>query len=291
MGVSSAARRALRPGALVALSAAFLAGCGSGGGGPTVPTIAPAKTFQLADFQPAGPVAPGKPTILSFKIRLPSGQILKRYKTGPGPHTGIHLLIVRTDLATLIHRHPKIAPDGSAREAITFPAPGVYRVVVDTYPLLPAEPELRNFQLFARVRVTGDYRPQRLPPFGAAETVDGFHVKMLGRPNVRAIVPTFLTVRIQDPDGKPAKFTPYYGALAHAIFFHKGSLDYFHTHICGPNTPACGSITGAPTGSSSAPGVLKAGVLLPEGGVWRLFLQFKSDGKILAAPFTLKVKP
>ena len=66
------------------------------------------------------------------------------------------------------------------------------------------------------------------------------------------------------PSGKPVKFTPFYGALAHAIFFRDGSLDYFHSHICGSD-PACSAGFGTPatTGRSTKPGRLELGVLLP----------------------------
>ena len=55
--------------------------------------------------------------------------------------------------------------------------------------------------------------------------------------------------------GKPVKFTPFYRALAHAIFFRKGTLDYFHSHICGDD-PACSAGFGTPatTGHSTKPG-------------------------------------
>jgi hypothetical protein len=42
-------------------------------------------------------------------------------------------------------------------------------------------------------------------------------------------------------------------------------------------------------GTSTTPGKLQVGVLLPIGGTWRLFLQFQAGGRILTAPFTLKV--
>ena len=35
-----------------------LAGCGSGSSSPQVPTIQAARTFELANFQPAGPCSP-----------------------------------------------------------------------------------------------------------------------------------------------------------------------------------------------------------------------------------------
>ena len=54
---------------------------------------------------------------------------------------------------------------------------------------------------------------------------------------------------------------------------------------------SCTSILGASkvTGSSSTPGKLTVGVLVPVSGTWRLFLQVKIGGKTLTAPFTLHV--
>jgi len=82
---------------------------------------------------------------VSFTVQLPSGKPLTHYKTGPGPHTGVHLIIVRDDLAYIIHQHPPIGPNGLLRQVVTFPAPGPYRVLVDVYPNLPGV--LPNFQL------------------------------------------------------------------------------------------------------------------------------------------------
>jgi hypothetical protein len=45
----------------------------------------------------------------------------------------------------------------------------------------------------------------------------------------------------------------------------------------------------AVTGRSTAPGKITIGTLLPAPGTWRLFLQMKLNGRIVTAPFTLKV--
>jgi hypothetical protein len=110
---------------------------------------------------------------------------------------------------------------------------------------------------------------------------------------LHAIQAGLLRMTVRDPDGKPARFTPWYGALAHAIFFQKGSLSYFHTHVCAPGASGCTSAIGNTkvTGSSSTPGTLNVGVLVPVAGTWRLFLQSRVNGHILTAPFTLTVKP
>ena len=277
-------------GALLA-SAVLLAGCGDAGSGLTVPQVAPAKVFSLAGFQPQGPVAPGRPVTISFTVRQPSGQPLTRYKTGTGPHTGVHLIIVRDDLAYIIHQHPPVGPDGLLRQTVTFPASGPYRVLVDVYPNIPGGQP--NFQLFKKVTVSGAYHPKRLPPFKPDVTVDGYHFAMQGHAALHAIQAEFVNVEVTDPRGHKPTFVPWFGALAHAIFFHEGSLDYFHTHICAPDAPNCGTLAGVASsrvsGTSTAPGKLTIGVLLPEPGTWRLFLQAKLGGRIVTAPYTLQV--
>ena len=283
-----------RLGALMAalLSAAVVAGCGSGSGAPNVPTVAPARVFSLSGFQPQGSAAAGRPVTLSFTVLQPSGQPLTQYRTGPGPHTGVHLIIVRDDLAYIIHEHPPVGPNGVLRQSVTFPSPGPYHVLVDIYPSLPGT--LANFQLVQNLRVAGPYHPKALPTFNGHIVVDGYHFDMQGgQPKLRAIQPVFLHVDVTDSSGQKVTFTPWFGALAHAIFFRQGSLDYFHTHICSPSTPNCGALPGvrasAITGHSAAPGQLSIGALVPASGTWELFLQMKLHGQIVTAPFTLHV--
>ncbi len=282
---------------LAAVAATLLAGCGASG--PTtvnVPRVAPAQTFSLGAFAPAGRIAARRPTTMSFDIRLPSGRPLTHYKTGSGPHTGVHLILVRTDLATIIHEHPPIAANGMLRQQVTFPAPGSYHVLVDAYPDVAGEPP--NFQLTRTVEVAGAYRPARLPPFHADEVIDGYHFHMdgvggSGGPAIHAIQAQFLHVDITGPGGRPVHLTPWFGALAHAIFFREGSLDYFHTHVCAPDAPNCGSLPGVAasrvSGRTTAPGKITLGVLLPVSGTWRLFVQLRQHGRVITAPFTLHV--
>jgi hypothetical protein len=270
--------------------ALVVAGCGGGTSAPQTPTIQPARTFALEGFEPSGEATPGTPTTVSFTIRQPSGAPLTNYRRGAGPHTGVHLIFVRSDLGAIVHHHPPIGSDGKIDDTVTFPTPGTYRLVVDAYPNLAGP--LRNFQLFRTVQVKGTAPKQPLPPFRSSEVVDGFKFTIHGRPNLRAIQAGTLDMTVTDPQGRPARFTPWFGALAHAIFFRAGSLDYFHTHVCAPGATGCTSLLGATsvTGTSTTPGQLHVGVLLPVSGTWRLFLQMKANGQIVTAPFTLKVR-
>jgi hypothetical protein len=118
-----------RVGVLAGL-ALLLAGCGSSSG---TLTVGAARTFRLAQFMPTTLEA-GKPQQISFTIEQPSGAPLTSYRTGSGPHTGVHLIIVRSDLGAIVHKHPPISPDGRITGQVTLPTPGRYRVVVDAYP-------------------------------------------------------------------------------------------------------------------------------------------------------------
>jgi hypothetical protein len=277
----------LKRATILTVALLVLAGCGSSS--PSQITIGPARTFQLGGFSPARFVD-GRPVTLSFRVDQPSGAPLTRYRTGSGPHTGVHLIIVRSDLGTIIHQHPKPSATGEIRQRVTFPTPGRYRVVVDVYPQLSGP--LRNFQLFRTIVVPGAAPHVPLPPFKPVVTVDGYRFALQGRPHLRAIQANFLSLDVTRPNGSPATFTPWFGALAHAIFFRAGTLDYFHTHVCSASTSGCTSILGTTriTGTQTRPGRLRVGVLLPIGGTWRLFLQCKVDGHVLTAPFTLVVR-
>jgi hypothetical protein len=274
-----------RTAAFAALAFA-LAGCGSDGPAPI--KIGAAREYHLGGLAPAK-LRSGRPQPLAFVVDQPSGAALTRYRTGPGPHTGVHLIFVRSDLGTIVHLHPKPASDGRISTDITFPTPGRYRMIVDIYPASGPTP---NFQLPRWLTVAGRPVSQPLPPFRRSVTIDGYRFTLRNRPNLHAIQASFLTVNVRDPNGRPARFTPWFGALAHAIFFRAGTLDYFHTHVCGAGTTGCTSFVGGPrvVGSSTKPGVLRVGVLVPVAGTWRLFLQCKVNGRVLTAPFTLDVR-
>jgi hypothetical protein len=285
--------------ACLALLVVTVSGCGSSGG-PEVPTIQPAHTYRLAGFEPSGKVEPGKPFRLSFTIEQPNGKPLTAYRRGAGPHTGVHVIVVPTDLSTIVHRHPPVAADGSVSEELTLDRPGTYRVVVDAYPQsggpAPSSPLVptgqSNFQLFGTINVAGTEPHGSLAPYRSTVVAGGYRFHIVAKPALAAVQAATMAIEVTDPQGRPATFKPYYGALAHAIFFKEGSLDYFHTHVCGKATPACASFLGASqvAGTSTQPGRLDVGVLVPVSGTWRLFLQTKAGGHVLTAPFTLEVK-
>ncbi|MES1248810.1 MAG: hypothetical protein ABUS54_14175 [Actinomycetota bacterium] len=258
-----------------------LAGCGGGGGGGVgSTTVGKARTYSLVQHETGA--------LVTLKIVQPSGAPLTRFKRGSGPHTGVHVIVVRRDLSEILHEHPPVRPNGDFSVDVAALPPGPYRIVVDVYPANGPQP---NFQLFSTLRRPGPYAPEALPPLATHETVDGVTFTLQGTPHLQAIEPAFLHFTVTDR-GSAARFTPWYGALAHAIFFRAGTLDYFHTHVCAPGASGCTSVFGAAkvTGQSSTPGKLDVGVLVPVPGTWRLFLQCRVGGRVVTAPFTLTVR-
>ena len=291
---------------LPALAAAVaLAGCG-GSSGPSFPTIGAANVYEIVKFEPAGKIEPGKATPISFEIKQPDGTPLTKFKRGPGPHTGVHLIYVRKDLSTIIHHHPPVGADGLIRDSVTFPGAGPYRLVIDVYPAggstgangtPPASASgtpaaTNNFQLFHPVEVAGTYDPAPLPATTTADTVDGYR---------------FALQRRREPEGDPGPARPRdrdrperpagrVRGTTTARGRTRSSSARARSTTSTPTSarrarPAARASSAATkvTGTSSTPGKLTVGVLVPVAGTWRLFLQVDVGDRVLTAPFTLKV--
>ena len=227
-------------------------------------SLQPERT-RSRDSSPPRRSSPDTRRCCRSTITQPSGKPLTDYRKCCEPHAGVDLIIVRSDDSHVQYDDSDIAPDGRITQPVVFPAPGRYRIVVSAF-LPVTDPQTQNnFQLFTTVTARGPYKPQPVPPFTATQLVDGYRFQVQGTPHLHAIQAGFLTVKVTDPQGHPVTFTTWRGALAHAIFIHQGSLDYFHTHVCSPGAIYCTSALGATkvTGSATAPGQLKVGVLLP----------------------------
>ena len=229
--------------------------------------------------------------MLSFTIQQPSGKPLTDYRKCCEPHAGVDLIIVRSDDSHVQYDDSDIAADGKITQPVVFPAPGRYRIVVSAF--LPVTNPQNPEQLPAlhHRHVRGAYRPQPIPPFRATDIIDGYRFQVQGTPTCTRSKRASSPSRCSTHRDIQVSFTTWRGALAHAIFFREGTLDYFHTHVCSPGAIYCSSVLGATkiTGSSNAPGQLKVGVLLPEPGTWRMFLITYMHGRVLTAPYTLHV--
>jgi hypothetical protein len=163
-------------------------------------------------------------------------------------------------------------------------------VLVDVYAKATGPVPYTNYQMHRTIEVQGSYHPNPIGPVRLSATAGGWTFTIRHAPRLRVAQAAVIQMDVRNAAGRPARFSSWYGALAHAVFFHERSLYYFHTHVCAPHSAGCSGV-GPISGNSTAPGVLNVGVLLPRPGLWRLFLQTRIDGAIVTAPFTLKVAP
>ncbi|MFC7382248.1 hypothetical protein [Sphaerisporangium rhizosphaerae] len=174
----------------------------------------------------------------------------------------------------MLHRRRRssaLTSDGVWSVTLTLPAAGAYRVFADFAPAGGSA-----MTLGADLLVAGDYEPRALPAVTREVEVDGYSVGLGGD-----LVPgrsSRLTLRVTKKGEPVTDLEPYLGAYGHLVALRAGDLAYLHVH---PD--------GAPGDGRTKPGpeiVFHAEV--PSDGDYRLFLDFKHQGQVRTAGFTLR---
>jgi hypothetical protein len=160
----------------------------------------------------------------------------------------MHVIVVRRDLTGFQHLHPAMRADGTWTVPLTLPAPGTYRVYADF--AVDGEPHT----LAADLTADGDVRSRPLPPPSTTATADGMRVTRRGL--------DFTVTRA----GKPVALEDYLGAKGHLVALREGDLAFLHVH---PDENR-----------------LRFKADLDTRHRYRLFLQFKTDGRVHTAAFT-----
>ncbi len=174
----------------------------------------------------------------------------------------LHLIVVRRDLTGFQHVHPTMDADGTWRVDVDL-EPGPWRVFADFKPT-GGEAHVLGADLF----VPGDFEPEPVGEQELAASVDGYDVNLGGGFTVGAASTLTATV---SKDGEVVDLEPYLGATGHLVALRAGDLGYLHVH---------------PEDSDRA-GFHTA---FPSVGTYRLFLDFKHDGVVRTAAFTVQVE-
>ena len=210
------------------------------------------------------------PAELSFAVRGADGEPVTSYEREHGKE--LHLIVASRDLGTYRHLHPVRDADGTWSTPVELPEAGDYRVFADFVPT--GGPE-NGLTLGGDLAVAGDYRPAALAEPERTATVDGYEVTLDGALTPGSAREVEFSV---EKDGKPVTdLQPYLGAYGHLVALRAGDLAYLHVH---PN--------GEPGDGSTEPGPEVAfSATAPSTGSYRLFLDFKHDGEVRTAAFTV----
>jgi hypothetical protein len=216
-------------------------------------------------------LAAGRTADLRFAIRGDDGRAVTAFRREHDKE--LHLIVASRDLNTYRHLHPTRAADGTWSIPVSLPRAGGYRVFAD---FTPEKKGAENLTLGADLAVSGTYAPQNLPAPSTLTTTDGYEVKLGGALRPGAARELKLTV---SRGGRPVTdLEPYLGAYGHLVALRSGDLAYLHVHPGGE--PGDGSTEPGPDISFTA--------TAPSGGSYRLFLDFKHEGKVHTAAFTVR---
>ena len=213
-------------------------------------------------------VPAGRATALEFSVTGPEGAPVTEYERTH--EKDLHLIAVRRDLSGFQHVHPTLDAAGLWSVPLALTA-GEWRVFADFQPTRHSE----NLTLGADLAVAGEYAPQPLPGSAPTAEVDGYTVRLDGR-----LVPgeeSRLTLSV-GRNGEPVTdLQPYLGAYGHLVALRDGDLAYLHVH------PA-----GAPGDGETRPGPdVTFYATAPSRGDYRLFLDFRHEGTVRTAEFTV----
>ncbi|MDI3408431.1 hypothetical protein [Streptomyces cavernicola] len=207
----------------------------------------------------------GEKSELSFTVEDGSGRKVTAYDREHGKE--LHLIVASRELDTYRHLHPKRAADGTWSTPVDLPKAGGYRVFADFKPKGG-----EGLTLGADLAVAGTYKPAPFPePAARAELPGGYEVTLDG--DLAAGRASELKLRVTK-DGEPVTdLEPYLGAYGHLVALRSGDLAYLHVH----------------PGEGGPGPVVPFTAEVPSSGSYRLFLDFKHDGKVRTADFTVRV--
>lgn len=199
----------------------------------------------------------GEPEPLRFRVVDPRGATVRDFDVAHEKR--MHLILARRDLTGFQHLHPKQAADGSWSTEVRLDDAGSYRLLADF--ARDGKSVTLGFDL--RVDGAADLRP--LPQSEPTATSDlGYDVRLdRKRSELR-----FTITR----EGRAVRTEPYLGAGGHLVALREGDLAFLHVH------------------PSEHDDSVSFETEFPTAGAYRLFLQFKHDGRVHTVAFTQDVR-
>ena len=216
----------------------------------------------------------GRAEELRFRILDDAGRTVRDFDVEHEKR--MHLIIARRDLTGFQHLHPEQQPDGSWKTTLELDDAGSYRVFADFSTSDEA------FTLAGDLRVDGEAELRPLPPATPTSVSDGgYDVRLdagTARPGREADLRFTIT-----KDGRTVHTEPYLGAGGHLVALREGDLAFLHVH---PTEHGHGD----EKRTAEHDDAIGFAATFPTEGRYRLFLQFKHEGRVQTVAFTQEVE-
>jgi len=215
----------------------------------------------------------GENTELHFRIEDPiDGKQVRQYTI---MHEKLfHLFVVSQDTTFFRHVHPVLQPDGSFILNVTFPKPGMYRILSDFYPT-SATPQL----IASTVMVPGagfKVEPAKLQPDMTPKDDQNIHVELTtDPPQPLAGFKTLLFFKLT-PD---KNVEMYIGAWGHMLAASSDEIDLIHAHPFLVTDPDEGAYK-----------QIQFNMIFPRAGIYRVWVNFQRAGVVNTVAFNVPVK-
>jgi hypothetical protein len=211
-------------------------------------------------------IEPGMPATLRFAFRKNNQDV----PLSVSHEMKLHLMIVNESLTWFRHIHPKEQPDRSFVVTETFPKGGDYFLFADYKPEGGTSAVDKK-----RITVKGDPGSDKVdfkPKF--VSVVDDYEVTLQNGSNLQTNRTQPLEIRVAK-GGKRLSETdiePYLGATAHIAMISKDDKHFMHIH---------------PKSHRDLP--IYAETRIQKQGAYRIWVEFKTHGKVHTADFTVNV--
>jgi Cu+-exporting ATPase len=234
----------------------------------------------------ADPAEPGpdRPVALSYTVRdAGSGEAITDL---PLDHERpMHTILTSADLEDFAHIHPRAQQDGSYRVETTPPRAGTYRLYTEF--VQGGEKILDRRRISVGAANNGG---ARLTPDLSPKTIEGTTVSLDVPGTVQAGEPVHLDFRLTREGEPVTDLAPYLGAAAHVAIVSEDGSAFAHGHGEARNAEeAAHSGEDHRVPGSFGPGV-RADHTFGSPGLYKLWAQFESDGRVISAPFVVEVR-
>lgn len=269
------------------------------------------STRLLYSSAPAS-IQAGKPATMTLQIvDKKTGKPINDFETVHDKK--LHFIVVSDDLQFFTHIHPKFVGNGKFEITTTLPRNGRYRLYADY------KPQGKEGEVALQEITVGDAKPTsstRLTPdvlrngwmvknvashdegLEPTKNATRYNVALMPMPaQIEAGKDVMLHFQVRDAAGKPlSKLEPYLGARGHCVILSSDPKTYLHTHPLDANHSMSDMKMGDMKmsedhgGQASAQGSdVMFHTNFPAAGTYKIWGQFKHNGKIVSAPFVVNV--